>query len=122
VKFFASRKQHPATEAEVTRLRTELASARSDNARLLREHAESLGRQLAAMETIDRLTADRAELTTRLTTMIGWANDADVVNACLTKTNGEQAAEIERLHRELAALKAPIARVIPLQQRGPDAA
>lgn len=81
-----------------------------------------LEQQLAAMEFIDRLYAEQNALAVSLAKTDKWATDVELVNACLDRTNRELAAENARLRTELAALKGPGARVIPLQQRGPNAA
>ncbi|MFF7411572.1 hypothetical protein [Streptomyces lydicus] len=113
IRIFTGRGRHRPAEQQ-----HELARLRADYANLCREHGATIAWQLAAIDTITDLTTDNHELKFRLHTAIRWSSDADVVNACLTRTNTEQAAEIARLRGELAAVKAPAARVIPLQKRG----
>lgn len=117
IRIFTGRGRHRPAEHQ-----PELIQLRADYATLCREHGATIAWQLAAIDTITGLTTDNHELKSRLQTAIRWSSDADVVNACLTRTNTEQAAEIARLQAELAAVKAPTARVIPLQSRGPEAA
>ena len=74
------------------------------------------------METIDQLTAERERLLAKLKQAIDWATEVGLVNACIDRQIRERTADNERLRRELLARNRPIARVIPLQQRGPDAA
>ncbi len=113
IRIFTGRGTH-----RPTRQHPELARLRADYAELCREHGKTIAWQLAAIDTIQDLTADKRELQARLQKAIGWSSDADVVNECLTRTNTELTAENERLRTELAALKRPVAPVIPLQKRG----
>lgn len=81
-----------------------------------------LEQQLAAMEVIDRLTADQSELATAYQAAVQWATDAELVFACVDRENQALRAENECLRARLTAAapeQQPAgARVIPLQQRG----
>ncbi|KIZ16900.1 hypothetical protein [Streptomyces natalensis] len=117
-----SRGETARIERELRSLDSEITDVRDANTQLRQEAAVALERQVAAMETIDHLAAERERLLAKLEQAINWATEVGRVNACVDRQNQERAADNERLRRELAARTQPIARVIPLQQRGPSAA
>ncbi|MET7795745.1 hypothetical protein [Streptomyces decoyicus] len=102
-------------EAELHSLDGEIADVRAANTQLRAEAQVAVDRQVAAMETIDQLTARRERLGADLKKAIDWATEVARTNTCIGQDN-------DHLKAELAALKRPIAQVIPLQKRGPEAA
>ncbi|MFJ3950223.1 hypothetical protein ACIPXV_09160 [Streptomyces libani] len=117
-----ARQENTRLEGELRSLDGEVADVRNANTQLRQEAKVALERQVAAMETIDQLTAERERLLAKLKQAIDWATEVGRVNACIDGQIRERTADNERLRRELLARNRPIARVIPLQQRGPDAA
>lgn len=116
------RQKNTRLEGELHSLDGEIADVRAANTQLRQEATVAVERQVAAMETIDQLTAERERLLAKLKQAIDWATEVGLVNACIDRQIRERTADNERLRRELLARNRPIARVIPLQQRGPDAA
>ncbi len=127
----------------ILRLRRQLAEARQDNARLegelhgldreiadvraanteLRNQAQvELEWRLDAVTVIDQHNEERARLLDKLEKALDWATEVSRTNACIDQRNRRLVADNERLRRELAARTRPVARVIPLQHRGPEAA
>ncbi|MFD8545567.1 hypothetical protein [Streptomyces sp. NPDC059649] len=117
MRLFASRKtrRHSNPEAE-------LAKVQAENAYLRRELAEVQGKYLRTLESIDRSVGDRAELAERYATATQRQFEAELIVKCVSDENTRLKADNERLQRQLAAATKPIARVIPLQNRGPEAA
>lgn len=115
--FFAGRRQprEAGIEAELTRVRAE-------NADLRRELGEVQGKYLRTLETIDRSVGDRAELAERFATATQRQFEAELVVKCISSEKADLMAANEHLRLRIAALTRPVARVIPLQQRGPEAA
>ncbi|GGX49345.1 hypothetical protein [Streptomyces noursei] len=113
-----ARKENAHLERDLRSLDGEIADVRYANTQLRQEAEVALARQVAAMETIDRLTAERQRLLAKLEQAVDWATEVGRVNACIDQQNRHLTADNERLRRELAARTQPIARVIPLQKRG----
>lgn len=89
----------------------------------LREQEEiELTWRLDAVAAIEQCKVQRERLLDKLEQAVDWATEVGRVNACIDQQNRHLTADNERLRRELAALTRPVARVIPLQQRSPDAA
>lgn len=88
------------------------------------EQDPALAQQLAAMEIINRLTADQAKLAATYQAAVQWAADAELVFACVEQENQALRAENERLRARLAAApkQQPAhdkpSNVISLQERG----
>ncbi|SHL73391.1 hypothetical protein [Streptomyces yunnanensis] len=117
-----ARRENARLKRDLHSLDGEIADVRDANTQLHQEAAVALARQVAAMVTIDQLTAERERLLAELEKAIDWATEVNRVNAYIDQQNRRLTADNERLRRELAALTRPVAKVIPLQQRGPDAA
>lgn len=109
-------------ESEVHSLDGEIADVRAANTRLRDSAHVELEWRLDAATAIEQHNVERARLLGRLRQAVDWATEVDRANACIARQNRHLAADNERLRRELAGLKRPVARVIPLQQRGPEAA
>ncbi|GFE20140.1 hypothetical protein [Streptomyces nigrescens] len=109
-------------EGEVHSLDGEIADVRAANTELRAEAQVELEWRLDAATAIEQHGIERARLLGRLKQAVDWAAEVDRVNACIAQQNRHLAADNERLRRELAGLTRPVARVIPLQQRGPEAA
>lgn len=102
-------------EREIQGLNAEIADVRADNTELRAEAAESREWQLTALEVIKQLTSARDETFAKLKEANRWAAAVERTTTCINQEN-------DRLKAELAGLKRPIAQVIPLQKRGPEAA
>ncbi|MFF8784724.1 hypothetical protein [Streptomyces sp. NPDC015125] len=98
-------------EIEINGLNVENADVRAANTELRAEAQVAVERQVAAMETIDQLTARREQLGADLKKAIDWATEVARTNSCIGRDN-------DRLKTELAGIRQPVARVIPLQERG----
>ncbi|MGW2010952.1 hypothetical protein [Streptomyces nigrescens] len=115
MKFFSRKQRRTSPDAE-------LAWVRAENVDLRRELGDVEGKYLRALETIGRNVGDRAELAKQAANAAQRLFEAELVAKCITGENADLKADNERLHGELLARTRPIARVIPLQQRGPEAA
>lgn len=109
-------------EGELHSLDGEIADVRAANTELRAEAQVELEWRLDAVTVIEQQNVERGRLLGKLKQAVDWATEVDRANACIAQQNRHLAADNERLRRELAGLKRPVARVIPLQQRGPEAA
>ncbi|RXS78875.1 hypothetical protein EST92_19780 [Streptomyces sp. TM32] len=100
----------------------ELARVRAENVDLRRALGDVEGKYLCALEMIDRNVGDRADLARQAAKATQRMFEAELVTKCITDENADLKADNERLRRELLARTRPVAKVIPLQQRGPEAA
>lgn len=117
-----ARRENTRLERELHSLDGEIADVRAANTELRAEAKVELEWRLDAVTVIERHSVERGRLLGKLQQAVDWATEVDRVNACIAQQNRHLAADNEHLRRELAGLKRPVARVIPLQQRGPEAA
>jgi uncharacterized protein YlxW (UPF0749 family) len=117
-----ARKEYARLEHEIQGLNVEIADVRAANTELRDQAAAELQWRLAAVTVIEQHNVERARLLGRLEQAVDWATEVGRTNACLDQRDRHLAADNEQLRRELAGLKRPIAQVIPLQKRGPEAA
>ncbi|MER7151216.1 hypothetical protein [Streptomyces lydicus] len=116
------RKENNRLEGELHSLDREIVDVRAANTELRDQANAELQWRLDAVTVIEQHSVERARLFAKLQQALDWATEVGRVNACIDQQNRALAADNERLRRELAARARPIARVIPLQQRGPEAA
>ncbi|GES27833.1 hypothetical protein AB0G60_03080 [Streptomyces angustmyceticus] len=117
-----ARRENTRLEGELHSLDGEIADVRAANTELRAEAQVELEWRLDAVTVIEQHNVERARILGKLQQAVGWATEVDRANACIAQQNRHLAADNERLRRELAGLKRPVARVIPLQRRGPEAA
>ncbi|MEE4419607.1 hypothetical protein [Streptomyces bugieae] len=117
-----ARQENTRLERELHSLDREIADVRAANTELRAEAQVELEWRLDAVTAIEQHDVERSRLLDKLTQAVGWATEVDRANFCIAQQNRHLAADNERLRREIAGLKRPVARVIPLQQRGPEAA
>lgn len=117
-----ARQENARLEAAVRSLDAEIADVRAANTELRQQAQAELQWRLDAVTVIEQHNVERARLLGELQRAIDWATEVSRTNACIDQRDRHLAADNDRLRREQAAHTRPIARVIPLQQRGPDAA
>lgn len=117
-----ARQENTRLEGELHNLDGEIADVRAANTELREQAKAELDWRLEAVTVIDQHNIERARLLDKLEKALDWATEVGRTNACIDQRDRRLAADNERLRRELAALKQPVARVIPLQNRGPEAA
>lgn len=105
-------------ERELHSLDGEIADVRAANTELRAEAQVELEWRLDAVTVIEQQNVERGRLLGKLKQAVDWATEVDRANACIAQQNRHLAADNERLRRELLARTRPVARVIPLHERG----